>query len=135
MKTWIGWCTVLALAVVSGWFLLGGDDLPGQDRLALANVLVVACFGSVGIGAYRVLRGDRAWQRRVQAWTGQPMTHWNDWRVIGLLAGIAFGFYFLGIVDLPPGDKWSSAGVLLLLALCVAVQMFNVAFLRKRDRK
>jgi hypothetical protein len=135
MRTLIGWRTLLVLAMVAGLLLSGIDDLTDQDRLALGNLLVLVCFGGAWMAGRRVLQGERPWQRGVQAWMARPMTHWNDWRVIGLLAGIAFGFYFLGIVDLPPGDKWSSAGVLLLLALCLAVQMINVAFLKGRGRK
>jgi hypothetical protein len=133
MMKWRGWYTVLVLAGMTCPLLLG--DLSDRDWAAAANALVFLSFGAAGLAIYRVLHGDRAWQRRVQAWAGRPMTHWNDWRIIGLLAAIALGLYLLGIVDLPPGDKWSSAGVLLLFALCLVVQMLNVGILRRRDRK
>jgi hypothetical protein len=136
MKTWMGWRAVLALAGIAGLLLLTGlDDRPDQERLAVANVLVLVTFGAAWMQLHRVLHGDGAWQRRVQAWARSPMTHWNDWRIVGLLAGIAFGLYVLGLVDLPDRDKWSSAFVLLLLALCLALQMISVAFFKKRNRK
>jgi len=136
MKNRLGWHVILVLAVVAGLLLLlGVDDLPVQDKGALANLFVLVCFGAAGLAIYRVLYGDRPWQRRVQAWAGRPVTHWNDWRNIGLLASIAFGLHFLSIVDLPPDEKWTSASVLLLLALCLAGQMIGVAFFSKRDRK
>ena len=40
-----------------------------------------------------------------------------------------------GVVDLPDRDKWTSASVLLLLTLCLAVQMIAVAFFKKHNRK
>ncbi|HWE17925.1 MAG TPA: hypothetical protein VG758_12205 [Hyphomicrobiaceae bacterium] len=136
MKTWIGWRTVLVLAGVTALLLLPGiNDLPDQERLAVTNVLVLVAFGAGWMQLHRLFHGDGAWQRRVQAWARRPMTQWNDWRIIGLLAGIAFGLYFLALVDLPDRDKWSSAFILLLLALCLAVQMVNVAFFRRRGRK
>jgi len=136
MREWIGWRTALVLAVVTGLLLLlGANNLPDQERTALANVLVLVCLTAACTAVYRVFRGEREWQRRLQAWVRSPVTHWNDWRVIGLLAGNAFGFYFLQIVDLPERDKWSSASVLLLLTLCLALQMISVAFFKKRDRK
>jgi hypothetical protein len=136
MKNWLGWHIVLVLAVLAGLLLLlGADDLPVQERGALSNLLVFGSFGVVGLAIHRVLYGDRPWQRRVQAWAARPLTHWNDWRNIALLASIAFGLYFLSVVDLPSDDKWTSASVLLLLALCLAGQMIGVAFFRKRDRK
>jgi hypothetical protein len=135
MKTWIGWRTALVLAVVTGMLLLGANDLPDQERAALANVLVLVGFAAAGTAIYRMFRGDRGWQRRLQAWMRSPVTHWNDWRAIGLLAGNALGLYVLGLVDLPERDRWSSASVLLLLTLCLALQMISVAFFKKRDRK
>ncbi|HEX6002323.1 MAG TPA: hypothetical protein VFZ16_23450 [Hyphomicrobiaceae bacterium] len=133
----VGWLTILAAAVLAGVLLLlgGVDSLPDQEFAALGNVVILVAFGSAWLGIYRVLHGGRPWQRAVQAWLGRPMTHWNDSRVIVLLAGIAFGFQFLDSVDLPPGDRWSSASVLVLLAVCLGVQMINVAFFRRRDRK
>jgi hypothetical protein len=136
MKNRLGWHVILVLAVITGLLLLlAVDDLPVQEKGALANLFVLVCFGAAGLAIYRVLYGDRPWQRPVQAWVERPVTHWNDWRNIGLLASIAFGLHFLSIVDLPPDDKWTSASVLLLLALCLAGQMIGVAFFRKRDRK
>jgi hypothetical protein len=133
MKSWIAWCILLVLAVAAVW-LPDVGDLPSREQWALANTLILSGFAAVGVAAWRVLRGQREWQRRLRAWAARPVTHWNDWRVIALLAGNALGFYFLTIADLPPGDKWSSASVLLLLTLCLAVQMVSVAFF-KRDRK
>ena len=136
MKSLIGWRTILVLAGVAILLLLlGAGDLSDQDRLTLENLLILGAFGGVGMALHRVLNGIRPWQRRVQAWAGRPMTHWNDWRIVWLLGGVALGLHLLGSVDLPPGDKWSSASVLLLFALCVAAQMVNVAFFRKRGRK
>jgi hypothetical protein len=138
MKNWLGWSVILALAIVTGLLLLLGldiDGLPDHDRRALADVAIFVSFGSTGLGIYRVLYGDRPWHRRVQAWSARPVTQWNDWRIIGLLAGIAFGFYFLGISDLPADDKWTSASVLVLLAVCLAAQMIGIALFRKRGRK
>jgi hypothetical protein len=129
MKTWLVGVTV------SGLLLLGLGDLPDREWWGVANVLVVVALAAVCAGVWRVLRGDRDWQRRLRAWAGRPLAHWNDWRVIGLLAGNALGFYLLGVVDLPDRDRWSSASVLLLLTLCLAVQMVSVAFFKKRDRK
>ena len=132
----IGWLTILAAAVMAGiLLLLGVGSLPDQEFAALGNVVILVAFGAVGLAVYRTLYGERPWQKAVQAWLGRPMTHWNDSRVIVLLAGIAFGFHFLAAVDLPPGDRWSSASVLMLLAICLGVQMINVAFFRRRDRK
>lgn len=135
MRRWLGWRAVVMGVAATLALLLGVDDLPTQDRLALENALVLLVLGAAALAIWRVLYGDRPWQRRVQAWIGRPMTHWNDWRIIGLLGGIALGLYLLNSVDLPPADKWSSASVLLLLALCLAVQMINVAFLKRRGRK
>jgi hypothetical protein len=136
MKNWLGWPVILVLAVALGGLLfMGYDQVPDQDKRALADIVIFVSFGSAGLGIYRVLYGERPWQRRVQAWTAQPVTHWNDWRTIVLLAGVAFGFYFLDLSDLPPDDKWTSASVLVLLAVCLAAQMIGVAFFRKRGRK
>jgi hypothetical protein len=136
VKGSIGWRTILVLAGVAILLLLlGVSDLSDQDRLTLENLLVLASFGGVGMALHRVVNGIRPWQRRVQAWAGRPMTHWNDWRIVWLLGGVAFGLHLLGSVELPPGDKWSSVSVLVLFALCVAAQMVNVAFFRKSGRK
>jgi len=133
VKSWIGWYTLVL--VVSGLLLLGAGDLADREWWIVANVLILVAFAAACMAIYRVLHGDREWQRRLQAWVRRPVTHWNDWRVTGLLAGDALGFYLLGAVDLPDRDKWSSVVVLLLLTLCLAVQMISVAFFKKRDRK
>jgi hypothetical protein len=135
MKTWSGWHTLTVLAGVISLLLLTFGDLSERHFRTTANILILASFAGVWLAAHRVLNGDRPWQRLVQASVGRPMAHWNDWRMVALLAGSALGFHLLEIVDLPERDRWSAVGVLLLLVLCLAAQMINVAFFRKRGRK
>jgi hypothetical protein len=135
MRTWSGWHTLTVLAGGISLLLLTFGDLTDNNFRTTANILILASFAGVWMAANRVLNGDRPWHRLVQAWVRRPMAHWNDWRIITLLAGSALGFHLLEMVDLSERDKWSSASVLLLLVLCLAAQMINVAFFRKRGRK
>jgi hypothetical protein len=135
MKTWSSWHTLVVVAGVTSLLLLTFGDLTDRNFRTTANILILASFAATWMAAHRVLTGDRPWQRLVQAWVRRPMAHWNDWRIITLLGGSALGFHLLEIVDIPPRDKWSSASVLLLLVLCLAAQMINIAFFRKRGRK
>jgi hypothetical protein len=120
---------------VSGLLLLSVGDLTDREWWGVVNVLVIVALATLCAAIYRLLSGDRGWQRWLRAWVGRPVTQWNDWRVIVLLAGNALGFHLLGVVDLPDRDRWSSASVLLLLTVCLAAQMISVAFFKKRDRK
>jgi hypothetical protein len=135
MKTWSGWHTLAVLAGGISLLLLTFGDLSAHNFRTTANILILASFAGVWMAVSRVLNGNRPWQRLVQAWVRRPMADWNDWRIITLLAVSALGFHLLEIVDLPERDRWSSASVLILLVLCLAAQMINVAFFRRRGRK
>ena len=113
MQRWSGWHTMMVLAGGTSLLLLTFGDLTDGNWRTTANILILLALAAVWMAVHRVLNGDRAWHRRVQASTRRPMAHWNDWRIIALLAGSALGLHLLEVVDLPPRDKWSSASVLL----------------------
>jgi hypothetical protein len=127
----------IRVGVALGLALLGFLMLPLDDdllRLAAWSVVGLAFFGTIWLLERAIGWALSLMPAKWGAWWDRPLTHWNDWRFIILLAGVGLWLVLLGVLDMRFVDRWEAALWVLLIAVWLAIEMIRLA-VGRRSRK